>query len=380
MRCTVGRPKKRPEPFRISGSDVRVRVHSGPDAEGRWRWRAERTVEGKAITVWSGWGSQEEAERQILALLAAPPAPPEPEGLVSVRDLLETWALAQDERMDTSDHTKRSATTGAKRLLAHGLGDVRLDRIDRGSLERWRDASLRSGSAGSTVMRDLKRLRSAWEWAREQGLAPNRTLPRVKVEQRARQPVYTRYTPTRAEIAQILGLVRPEWIRRSLVLLASTGARIGEIASLKWASVSADCAWIDVKGKTGARRVPLHPSVAVEVQGWERGEPTDLVLGVSYNTAVARTQRELGRVSEEVLKIPRVSPNGLRRAMVDALYRAGVPIDVEAALLGHSPQTAIAIYRRVADEDRASAVVRAGVPMPVAPAGQVVPFTRGGKE
>lgn len=266
----MGRPKKRPEPFRISGSDVRVRVHSGPDAEGRWRWRAERTVEGKAITVWSGWGSQEEAERQILALLAAPPAPPEPEGLVSVRDLLETWALAQDERMDTSDHTKRSATTGA---------------------------------------------------------------------------------------------------------------RIGEIASLKWASVSADCAWIDVKGKTGARRVPLHPSVAVEVQGWERGEPTDLVLGVSYNTAVARTQRELGRVSEEVLKIPRVSPNGLRRAMVDALYRAGVPIDVEAALLGHSPQTAIAIYRRVADEDRASAVVRAGVPLPVAPAGQVVPFTtRGGKE
>lgn len=370
----MGRPKKRPAPFRISGSDVRVRVHSGPDEEGRWRWRAERTVEGKAVSVWSGWGSQEEAERQILALLAAPPAP-EPDGLITVQDLLETWAAAQNSRADTSDHTKRSATTGANRLVEYGLGDVRLDRIDRGSLERWRDASLRSGAAGSTVMRDLKRLRSAWEWAREQGLAPNRTLPRVRVEARAREPVYTRYTPSRAEIAQILGLVRPEWIRRSLVLLASTGARIGEIASLKWAQVSHDCAWIEVRGKTGARRVPLHPSVAVEVREWERGEPTAPVLGVSYNTAVARTQRELGRVSEDVLKIPRVSPNGLRRAMVDALYRAGVPIDVEAALLGHSPQTAIAVYRQVADEDRASAVVRAGVPMPTAPAGQVVPFS-----
>lgn len=369
----MGRPRKRPEPFRISGTDVRVRVHSGPDREGRWRWQAWRTVEGEEVYLWSGWGSQEEAERELLTLLAAPKEP-EPTGIVTVRDLLETWAAAQDERQDVSDHTRRSATTGAKRLLLHGLDEVRLDRLDRAALERWRDASLRTGGAGSTVQRDLKRLRSAWEWAREIGEAPNRSLPRVRVEARVRQPVNTRYTPTRAEIAQLLALVRPEWIRRSLVLLSSTGARIGEIASLTWGSISQDCGWVVVRGKTGERRIPLHPSVAVEVGSWERGDTGASVLGVAYNTAVARTQRELARVSEEVLKIPRVSPNGLRRAMVDALYRAGVPVDVEAALLGHSPQTAIAIYRQVADEDRAAAVVRAGVALPTAPAGQIVKF------
>jgi site-specific recombinase XerD len=52
----------------------------------------------------------------------------------------------------------------------------------------------------------------------------------------------------------------------------------------------------------------------------------------------------------------RVSPHGIRRAVVDRLYRAGVAPEVEASLLGHSPGTALQHYRRVSESERTAAV------------------------
>lgn len=371
------RKLKRPEPFRISGTNVRVRVAAGPDSEGRWYWRADYQEEGgKRPTVWVGWGTALEAERAVLQVLAQEDEEPVPSAeVVTVEDLLSTWTAAVDERADVTECTRRSCTGAAKRLLKHGLGQVRVDRIDRRAIERHRDSALRSSQGGATVQRDLKHLRSAWTWARELGLVPDRELPRVPVERKARKAVYTRHTPSRAEIGQMLGLVRPEWVRRALVLLACTGARIGEVATLTWGRVAVDGSTVLFVGKTSTedepRVVPLHPSVAAELRRWARGEPGALVLGVSPKRAVTRTQAELRRVSAE-LGIPGVSPNGLRRAMTDALYDAGLGPDVEAAILGHSAQTALGIYRaKRLDGQGAAAVIRAGITLPV-PEGEVI--------
>jgi integrase len=371
------RKKSRPKPFRVTGTDVSVRVAEGPREDGRWRWRADHQVGDKRPTVWSGWATQEEAERAVVAALKPQPEPEPvqlaPE-LVTVRDLLETWSASIEDRADLTERSKRSMDNAGKRLLQHGLGEVRVELVDRGTLERWRDAALRAGIAGSTASRDLKRLRQAWDWAREIGEIPNRMLPRVCVPKRLRAPVYTHYTPSRAEMGRLLEAVRPDWVRRSLILLASTGARIGEIATLTWGSVAADCASIEVCGKTGPRRVPLHPTVAAEVARWARGPDEASVLGVKANTAVVHTQRKLAEASLE-LGLPRVSPNGFRRAMTDALYDAGALPDVEAAILGHSAQTALEHYRKVGERAKAQAVVAAGIELPRAPRGEAIPFS-----
>jgi integrase len=368
----VARKASRPEPFKVTGTDVRVRIAEGPREDGRWRWRADRQDGPKRANVWSGWATQAEAEQAVLDALAAP-AEPEAPPFGTVEDLLSTWTAAVDERSDVSVFTQRACTTAANRLLEHGLGEVFVDQVTRRTLERYRDAALRTEGAGSTLMRDLKYLRQAWAWGREIKLVPDRDLPKVKVEHRARKPVYTRYTPTREEIARLLSTVRPAWIRRSLILLATTGARIGEIASLRWGAVSADCDRLELDGKTGRRIVPLHPTVVAELRTWTRGEPDALVLGVKATTATAHTQRELARAAE-VLGLPRVSPNGLRRAMTDALYRSGVGVDQEAAMLGHSAETAMRIYRQVSADDLTRAVTLAGVGMPVD--GSVIPFQK----
>lgn len=369
------RKKGRPEPFKVTGTDIRVRVAEGPRDDGRWRWRADRQVGDKRPTLWSGWATQPEAERAVLDALDAERNPPEPEASPwgTVQDLLEQWTAAVDEREDLSTFTQRACTTAASRLLEHGLGEVFVDTVSRGTLDRYRDAVLRTGGAGSTLMRDLKHLRQAWSWGRELKLVPDRDLPRIKVERKARKAVYADHTPSREEIAKLLTGVRPAWVRRSLILLATTGGRMGEVAGLRWSAVAEDCSRVVLDGKTGPRPVPLHATVAAELRTWTRGDPDELVLGVTKNTATAHTQRELARVAE-ALGMPRVSPNGLRRAMTDALYRSGVGVDQEAALLGHSPETAMRIYRKVSEADLSRAVALAGVGMPVD--GRVLPFER----
>ena len=336
---------KRPSPFQVD--HVRVRIHSGPRADGRWRWRADKADgHNGRINVWSGWATREEAGQIVRDLLAQTPADPTGE-LATVRDLLECWVASQQARQDVADRTRASSAEAGRRLLEHGLADVELASIDRRDLERHRDEALRSGAGGATVARDLKYLRQAWRWGTEIGEVPYRPLPRIRVERI--ETVYTRYTPTLDEVVQLLqGVSEP--VRRGLVLLASTGCRASEITELRWSQVPLDATRIRVRGKTGERFVELHGTVAAEVRRWGRGVPDQKVVGVTgqaIRKALARRSAQIG--------IPKVSPNGLRRHVVDALYRTG-QIDAAAAQLGHSAATALSIYRQVSSEDRRRAV------------------------
>lgn len=337
---------KRPAPFQVD--QVRVRVHSGPRPDGRWRWRADRP-DGHAgrVAVWSGWGTREEAGAAVMAAIGDQSKTAPANELVTVRDLLETWVASQGSRQDVADRTRASAVEAGHRLLAHNLGSVSLDTLERRELERHRDAALRAGVAGSTIQRDLKYLRQAWRWGQEIDEIAPRLLPRVRVE-RVR-PVRTRYTPTTEEVIALLEGVT-ERVYRGLVLLAGSGCRIGEISGLRWRDVPLDARRIRVEGKTGERQVELPRQVAAEIRRWERGRPDARVVEISEQTirqALARRASEIG--------IPRVSPNGLRRHVVDVLYRTG-RIDAAAAHLGHSAQTALSIYRQVTSEDRRQAI------------------------
>lgn len=215
-------------------------------------------------------------------------------------------------------------------------------------------------AGGATVARDLKVLRQAWRWAVECGHIPPRELPAVEVKRR--DPVYSGYTPSRAEMGQLLAGATDR-CRRALVLLACTGARVGEVAALTWSRVAVDCSSVILDGKTGPRAFPLHPTVQAELRTWTRGEPSARVTGHTTRSCVTKVQRHLADRSAE-FGLPRVSPNGFRRAMTDALYNAGELPDVEAALLGHSAQTARLHYRKASEAHLKRAVLRSGVALP----------------
>ena len=256
---------RRPKPFAIGR--VRVRVHSGPRSDGRWRWRADRAAnrDGREHrdAVWSGWGTREEAEAAVLAALTETGEVYQTaDDVRTVRDLLEVW-VADVSAHDRSPATTRARRGSAVRLVEQPVGGVHLTRLDRRAL----DALVRGHSgAPSTLRSDMISLRAAWAWARERDLVPDRDLPRVTVSVRREDAVYSRYTPTPAEVGAVLERLRgyrtrpPGWPWRAVLLLYATGCRPGEIATLTWDRVSDGA--VEVRGKTGRRRVgaraPAH--------------------------------------------------------------------------------------------------------------------------
>ena len=102
---TKGSKVTRPDPFRVilpDGGHVSVRVHSGPNRDGLWRWRAERrTKEGKRETVWTGVGTKDEANAEVLKAAAGSRRG----DVVTVEDLLLEWTTARRERADLAQMT-----------------------------------------------------------------------------------------------------------------------------------------------------------------------------------------------------------------------------------------------------------------------------------
>ena len=98
------RKTRKPAPFGVGR--VRVRPIRGPDEADRWYWRAELTEEGCKRTIWTGWGSEEEAVRALAAIVAEgrtePAARSEAE---TVRDLLEFWLGSFESREDLCSRT-----------------------------------------------------------------------------------------------------------------------------------------------------------------------------------------------------------------------------------------------------------------------------------
>lgn len=335
---------KRPAAFEVA--PARVRVRRGPREDGRWYWRADRPDgRGGRIDVWLGWGSRDEAAAAVRKALDARPPDPAVE-IETVGDLLDCWlGSVRLDRPDARDRTRLAIEGAVVRLLAHGLGDFDVATLDRRGMAVHAHGAREAGVASGTIARDIKYLRQAWRWAQELNppQVPFRALPRfaVKVE-----PTTTRYTPSPAEVAELLRGMSPE-VRRALILMAATGCRIGEALSLTWDRVTLDCMLLEVDGKTGPRRVEVPEAVALEMQRWPR-QPGGRVANVSSN----RVRQALARRSTE-LRIGRCSPNSLRRHVVDALYESaeGDPA-AAAAQLGHSPQTALSHYRRAGAKKR----------------------------
>lgn len=387
---------------------VRARVVRGPRADGSWYWRSEiyQGEKGGSRTIATFWAQRAEVAALLHAQIAEhgldKPAPEEPAAVLTVQDLLETWLGSRKDAKDLSENTKRASKASAGRLTGPeggrtALSVVLLEHLDRRHLEQYRDTA---GGGESTIARDLKTLRSAWKWGRDVGHVPNRSLPSLRRagKPKAPKPVYTRFTPTEAQVAAVIERLRRPWVRRAVTLLSVTGARIGEVASLRWGAVApydpalpmstgplaectepppdlqaTDAASVVLDGKTGPREVQLHPSVAAEVLSWrpEGAAPEDGVWGVSTSLAITRVQLELAEASE-ALKLPRLSPNGLRRYAERALYRTR-EIEIAASIMGHSAETALKHYRDVTGDERGRVVRDAGLGLPQAdPAGKVV--------
>ncbi len=383
---------RRPAPIIVG--DARARVVRGPNAEGRFYWRwwhggsAARDDGGGAL----GWRTREEASTELASVATASTVPAHRD-VKTIRDVLETWAASQKARADLSPATVAQRLHVAA-MLARVIGDVRIERVTRETLETYRAVRLREPARYATTTRDgrklsgtldrmtslrtvrleLETLRLAWRWACDVGAIPaHRELPRFTV--RLNGWTRNRTTPTREQVAAVLAELKG-WARLAIVLLACTGCRKGEVLSLTWADVDLDGERLTVRGKVGLRSVPLG-GAAVEALA-EALAALDVVAGPMFAGSKHTTMGidlPVARACERA-GVPVFAVGALRRYAVRELYRAGVDPAVAASVVGHSPAVAMAHYRQVSEEERAEAVARARLVAPVADAGKVFDIGR----
>ena len=206
----------------------------------------------------------------------------------------------------------------------------------------------------------------AWRWAYSAGHVPTAPLamPEVRIV-----AVRDRYTPSAGEVARVLAQL-DGWPRMALLLVWSTGARIGEIGHLRPEDVDLDSGILHLDGKTGPRDVPLSPSLARELAEWmAEPRPSPWLLGVEPCTSEVVGGHHWEAAMERA-GVRRWTAHALRRLAVDQLARSGVDVATAADLLGHSPEVMLAHYRQVSPDDRRRALAAAR--LGEAPAEQVI--------
>ena len=363
-------------PKKLIVGRVRARVIRGPhrDGSGRWYWRAEVNESGSTRTVWSGWEHRDTIEAMMVDLVArnALESSSPKETVETIQDLMECWVGSQKKRADLAPDSYRNYKSRGHRIVPI-IGDVKLDRIDVTTIERFRDVRLRQGDAASTVKQDLKALRAAWRWGRELGFCPMKDLPTIRLKAKS---VREKYTPPIDDIIAVLHEL-DGWPRLALRLLFATGARVGEISELQWKHIdfNSQNPSITLRGKTGKRCMPILSEVMTALADCRDDAPDDAgIFGVSPKMVRSRLgPKYLARACENA-GVKRFTPHGLRRAAVDALQRQGVDIGTAAELLGHSPQVMLQYYRQSTMEDRrrAIAMTRLGS----LDTGAVIPFPK----
>ncbi|MCK6524886.1 tyrosine-type recombinase/integrase [Myxococcota bacterium] len=354
-------PPKRPSPFRLRG--LSYSVVRGPNADGEWYWRA-RDNEGR--TVWTGWS------KRVALLQRAPGAVSEPPSLRTVAELVQRWLEAREGDPQLKPETLVSYATRAKGVLAL-VGEEPLTELGPAFMERLRDRLVAAGLTQRGVHARQRLVRAAARWAAAEERLTHRPLPVVRL--RSAERVNSDYTPTEDEALAALREMRGETALAATVL-AITGARVSEVVHLTRGDLDLYGGWLRLRGKTGPRRFPLVAELRTLLVDRGRGgakepepEHPDAPLFRWPMRAPEDAIRDQLALACRRAGVPRFTPHGLRRMVVNRILRAGADITAAAELMGHSPSVMLSYYRRVSSDDRAAGVAQAGLGQPLAVAG-----------
>jgi len=206
------------------------------------------------------------------------------------------------------------------------------------------------GAARETVRKELVTLKRALETAKALGKYdgdPRAIMPRWKV----------RYVPrkrwlTPKEFRALLGALTNARHRLWLMLAVYTGARMSEVSALTWGDYDRKTRTLRIQGtKTDGsdRHVPVPAPLRAELTGkHERNEP---IAGTW-----TKVNRDLARACLRA-KVPRVSPNDLRRTYASWLVQSGQTSYVVSQLLGHKTSRMVElVYGKLSPSTMAAAV------------------------
>lgn len=257
--------------------------------------------------------------------------------------------------------TYRSYKQKARHLI-RVIGNVELSAVTKEiGLAYVRQRRLEK-AGDSTIHKELVVLRRTLTEAKERSLwsgDPRSIVPVIKVTYHPRERWLT---PRQFEM--LLAAV-PAHRRLWVALAALAGCSLSEVERMLVEHVDIASKRLRVPGKKRATRwrlVPIHPSLMPMLRAAIKGRSPDEPLvqpwpNVRRDLHAAVTRINLDVRTRKIGKLPKVSPNDLRRTFASWLKQEGVDSMTVAHLMGHSSTRMVElVYGRLSDETYQDAV------------------------
>jgi site-specific recombinase XerD len=230
----------------------------------------------------------------------------------------------------------------ARRPPAHQLrvcGDITQTTAD--DLDRWRDVAHHHGLAPSTINTILNARHRVFAFWQEQGQLTHQPMSR-----RRHQVFVPQTLPTpmaQADLSHVCQVIDALHDRTLFLLMLRCGLRVGEVSALAWSASAGEARSIRIDHGTGQvdRVVYDAPDVEHALRPWRRLQPADLQdvfpspLTPGSPLSVRTIQRLMARYLTDAHIAAPYSPHALRQTFATHLLKAGAPLEVGKALMGH---------------------------------------------
>lgn len=266
-----------------------------------------------------------------------------PRGALTVAEIWDTYI----------DHLGAKPTAKTMRYTARAIlphfGALRPDQITTGDCRQYRDARLRAGRKIGSVHTELGHLRSALRWAAKAGL-----IDRAPAIDMPPKPDSDVRPLSDEEIRRLLDACHAPHVRLAVVLLLTTGARVGAVLDLTWDRVDFERGVIDLRLPDGLTRkgravVPMNRMARAALEAAFPARLTDHV--VEWGGRRVRSIRKGYAAALKRAGMEGVHIHQIRHSVAVRLLENGSTIEEVAQFLGHS-NTAITykVYSRFTTE------------------------------
>lgn len=282
-------------------------------------------------------------------------------------------------------HKKPASAEGdAQQIRDHlmpSLGKLKVAELTRAHIERLHQGMAETPYAANRVLALLSKalnLAELWGW-REDGANPCRHVRKFAEAKRKRFLSPAELGALGAVLAQAEaeGAIRlpardglrdgPKTVVISpsviaaIRLLAFTGARCGEILSLRWDWVDLDAGRLNLPdSKTGAKSIPLGDAAVEILRALPRtpGNP-HVIVGGKPGAALVNLKDPWGAI-REAAGIEDVRIHDLRHSFASVGAAGGLSLPIIGAILGHTQSSTTQRYAHLADDPLRAAASQIG--------------------
>ena len=242
-----------------------------------------------------------------------------------------------------------------------------LDDLDIDMFRVWLDRKIKDGNSIKTIARKAATLRAFFKFLYKEGKIKENPTERLKIPRIPKKPPEAL---SQEEIRQLIMAVDPEdkdflLDRAVLVLLYSTGLRVGELANLNLEHINLERQHIRVPGKGAKERIlPLQDTVRKALLDYllfrENEMPESLAPG--QPALVKRSKSGISPVNVRKIQyivekhgkkagiLSHMHPHLLRHSIATHLIEEGANVEAVRQTLGHEDLATTSIYLKASSK------------------------------